>query len=75
MREKIKTICLVLITISIIIFSVSYGLRALIDYGCSTPKFYKMEENKTGLERFISRSFLGVRCILWEKLLQIQQNF
>ncbi|KPJ56554.1 hypothetical protein AMJ49_04565 [Parcubacteria bacterium DG_74_2] len=75
MKEKINIICLILITLSVIVFSLTYTLRILIDYGCSSPKLYSMPESGTGLEKFGARTFLGVKCIFWEKLLQFQQNF
>jgi len=75
MKEKIKIICLILITLSVIISAFLYAFRTLIDYGCSSPRLYSMPESGTILERFAGRTFLGVMCALWEKLLQFQENF
>jgi len=75
MKEKLKTICLILITVSIVAFAITYTFRALIDYGCSSPKLFSTKEGERGTKWFASRSFLGVNCFLWEKLLQFQQNY
>jgi len=72
MKEKIKTICLILITISIIIFAVAYAFRTLIDIGCSSPKLFYMSKTGTGIEKLGSMSFLDVKCAFWSKLFQLQ---
>jgi len=75
MKEKIKIICLILITISIITFVATYTFRTLIDVGCSSPKLYSMKEDGTGLEKFLSKKFLGVKCSSWNNIFQVQQNY
>ena len=75
MKEKIKLICLILITFSIVAFAVAYTLRTLIDVGCSSPKFYSMEKTGTTLEQIGSVKFLGVKCSLWNRLFLLQQNY
>jgi len=62
MKEKIKIICLILITISIFVFAVAYSFNTLINVGCSSPKLCSVKQDKTGLERLISRKFLGIKC-------------
>jgi len=75
MKEKIKLICLILITISIVVFTVAYSFKTLIDVGCSSPKLYSAKQDGTGLEKFLSRQFLGVKCSTWNNVFQIQQNY
>jgi len=75
MEEKIKTICLILITISIVAFAIGYAFRTLIDVGCSSPKLYSVEKTGTTLEQLGSVEFLGVKCFLWNRQFQLQQNY
>ncbi len=58
MKEKIKIICLGLITISIVIFSITYSFKVLIDYGCSSPKkFLINEEAESDIGSFFQDHF------------------
>lgn len=75
MKEKIKTTCLILLTTSIVVFVSIYTLSALIDIGCSSPKLYSTQETGTSLELFLSRQFFGVKCSIWNRVFQIQQNY
>jgi len=75
MKEKIKTMCLILITISIFAFTIAYTFRTLIDIGCSSPKLLSTKETTNGLEWLLSAKFLNVNCALWNKTIQLQQNY
>jgi len=75
MKEKIKIVCLILITISVAVFAIAYAFRTLIDVGCSSPNLYSMEKTGTALEQLGSVEFLGVKCSLWNRLFQLQQNY
>lgn len=75
MKEKIKIICLILIAISIVVSTVVYTFRTLIDIGCSSPNLYSMKETGTAIEKIGSVEFFGVRCLFWNKLFQLQQNY
>ncbi|MEM3362648.1 MAG: hypothetical protein QXG16_05030 [Candidatus Anstonellaceae archaeon] len=77
MKEKIKIICLILITISIIVFSFTYFIKSLINYACASPKISMIklstETNATQKvgEFIVGRTFLGISCLLWEKIITI----
>lgn len=74
MEGNIKTILLVLVAISIIIFCLASALRFLIDYGCSSPSLYN-SSGGTAKEFFGSWNFLSIKCAYWHKALQFQVNW
>ncbi len=74
MKEKIKTILLIIVTASIVIFCLAYTLRFLIDYGCSSPSLYN-SSGDTAKEFFGSWNFLSIKCAYWHKALQFQVNW
>lgn len=75
MREKIKIICLILITISITVFATAYTFKTLIDIGCSSPNLRSEKKTGTNAEQFLSAKFFNVNCALWNKTIQLQQNY
>ncbi len=75
MKEKIKIICLILLTISIFVFVAAYTFRTLVDIGCSSPSLRSAKETGTNLEKFISAKFLNVNCSLWNRTIQFQGNY
>lgn len=72
MKEKFKTILYYSVIILLLMFFITYIFRTLIDYGCSSSAlFFVSKESKTNTEYLGSRSFLGVNCMLWERLIQV----
>jgi len=74
MKEKNKTILIILVVILFVVFCLAYTFRFVIDYGCASPKLYSTNKEGTALEKISSTSFLGIRCMLWNKMFQIQEN-
>jgi len=75
MKIKIKTILLYSIVIALLMFFTAYVFRTVVDYGCSSPKLYSVQKTGTNIEQFGSISFFGVKCILWNRLIQLQYNY
>ena len=63
MKEKIKTTCLILITISIILFAIIYVIRTFIDIGCAKT---------TTEEDSLRRRFFDINCWSWERTFHLQ---
>jgi len=75
MKRKTKTILIILIVTVFALSCLAYVFRFVIDYGCASPKLYSNDKEATGSARIFSTSFLGVRCVLWNKMFQFQENF
>ncbi|MBU1102754.1 hypothetical protein KJ853_03830 [Patescibacteria group bacterium] len=75
MKEKIKIILIILVAISFVMFCLAYTFRLVIDYGCSSPNLFSQDKEGTAIEQLASVSFLGIRCILWNRMFQFQENF
>ena len=73
MKTKIKIILLYSMAILLLLFLATFIFRFLIDYGCSSPRFFFTKEIGTSSEKAASMSFLGVKCLLWNRA--IQYNF
>ena len=60
MKEKIKVILLYSIAIALLMFLITYTIRTLIDYGCSSFMFFSTsKEAKTNTE------YLATKIIFW----------